>query len=199
MKVAFAEGFFDSLKKCFRPWWHPRELWYQIKCRVWYRYNTVRARELPFTWQDRSHLLPHIMFEILGQFIEGECSPGHIEWYGEYGHKIFVAGVEKYVRDEMQELWDWWREDYLKGYPAKEDALMDEIHKLDEEFLIDHFRMGEGEDEGHCFFDPQYKTEEAGERVNELFREYSRLEKEAEEELGKRLHRLIDIRESMWT
>ena len=81
-------------------------------------------------------LLPYTMFEILGQFIEDECSPGHIEWYGEHGHKVTVDGEEKYVRDEMSELWRWWRDDYRVGYDKRRDAIHDEIDKVDDESLI---------------------------------------------------------------
>jgi hypothetical protein len=50
------------------------------------------------------------MFEVLTQFIEEECSPGNVEWYGEYGHKITIDGKKIYVMDEMLDLYYWWNE-----------------------------------------------------------------------------------------
>ena len=47
------------------------------------------------------------MFEVLSQFIENECSPGPIDWEAS-AHMVKVHGKEVNVRDEMQELYDWW-------------------------------------------------------------------------------------------
>jgi hypothetical protein len=126
------------------------------------------------------------MFEILGQFLEQECSPGHIEWYGEYGHKVTVNGVEKYVRDEMQDLWDWWCKDYIVGIPAREDAIHAEIEKYD----------GESNGPWYC---REYANLETAARVKELYRELTTLETSMHEELQARLHRLVDVRGCMWT
>jgi hypothetical protein len=166
------------------------ELWYSLKCWAWHRWSTVKPRTLPHTWCDRRELLAHMMFEILGQFIERECSPGIVEWYGESGDKISVDGKEKFVRDEMQELWDWWCNDYLKGYPAREEAIWREIERIQAESLVDR--------EQWRSFDPQYKTTEA-EAVESLFSQLNALEAEAEDELARRLHRLVAVRQAMWT
>lgn len=195
MKVAFADGFFDSLKRCFRPWWHPKELWYNFKCWAWKRYSTVKPRTLPHTWCDRSHLLPHMMFEILSQFIEKECSPGHIEWYGEHGHKITVDGKEKYVRDEMQDLYDWWHQEYLKRYPELENKMWEDVQAHDKAHKVSDFR----EEDGTCYWDPQFDTPEEADRGHELRMRLYWLEQAAENALNRRLERLLKIRRYMWT
>ena len=96
--------------------WRPGQIWYRFKCWAWYRYTTVKPRYLPHTWTDRDDVLPHVMFEVLSQFIERECTPECIDWEAS-GHMITVDGVEKNVRQEMQELYDWWHQEYNKDYP----------------------------------------------------------------------------------
>lgn len=53
--------------------WRPGQLLYRMKCFFFKRYTTVKPRYLPHTWCDRTAVLPHMMFEILSQFLEKEC------------------------------------------------------------------------------------------------------------------------------
>jgi len=71
--------------------------------------------------------LLHASFEILTQFIEKECSPGHVEWYGDGAHQVMVKGVMENVMDEMKELYYWWNTVYLKEYPSLMDELWDAV------------------------------------------------------------------------
>ena len=99
----------------------PSEIFYTLKCFFWHRYSTVRPRWLGHTWCDRDTLLIFSMFEILTRFVEEECSPGHIDWYHDQGSKIRIEGelVDKYVRDEMDDLLEWWNNEYLPFYNGK--------------------------------------------------------------------------------
>jgi hypothetical protein len=132
------------------------------------------------------------MFEILSQFIEEECSPGHIEWYGEHGHKL-PSG--KYVRDEMQDLYDWWHQVYLVEYPAVEAMLFEKAEK--------HGPVGSLwkplEDRDLFEYDPDFETEEDGELYSVYMLAVSKLERICEADLNNKMRRMIDIRESMWT
>jgi len=196
MKVAFADGFFDSVKRCFRPWWHPSELWYKFKCWAWRRHSTVKPRTLPHTWCDRRELLAHMMFEILSQFIEGECSPGHTDWYDEtWGAKIVVNGKEKFVRDEMQELYDWWHEQYLKRYPALDTAMWDVVHAHDEAHKLSDFTT----EDGTCYWQPTFDTPENEARHRDLISKINDLGVAIENALERRLERILRIRRHMWT
>jgi hypothetical protein len=105
----------------------PMTAWYNFKCWVWHRYGTIRCRHLPHTWSDRRSILLHASFEILTQFIDGECSPGHVLWYGEHAHQVEVDGVMENVMDEMKELYHWWNTVYLKEYPKMTDELWEEV------------------------------------------------------------------------
>ncbi len=196
MKIAFAPGFFSDLKRCFRPWWRPHNLWYKFKCWAWHRYTTVKPRTLKYhTWCDRNVLLAHAMFEILTQFIEEECSPGHVEWYGTDGHKITVDGEEKYVRDEMQDLYDWWHQQYLKRYPALEDKFCEAVHEHDKAHKLSNLRK----EAGTCYWDPQYDTLENKKWGHALLMQLNYLERAVENALDRRLPRILAIRPYMWT
>ena len=69
----------------------------------------------------------HASFQILTDFIDKECSPGHVEWYGDCPHQLEVNGVMENVMDEMLELYWWWNTVHEKEYPAKMDELWDAV------------------------------------------------------------------------
>lgn len=172
--------------------WRPGQIWYRLKCFLWFRYSTVRPRYLPHTWCDRDTLLAHSMFEILSKFIEEECSPGWVEWYGENGHKIAVNGVEVYARDEMQNLYDWWHKDYIIGYPATCDALWEAAEKNQPtKLLADH--------EDYCTWDPQFDSDDAEQQWHQKMDELNKLEYAMDAELLARLHRLVNLMPYLWT
>ena len=175
--------------------WRPGQIWYRLKCWVGKRYTTVKPRYLRHTWCDRTELMPHMMFELLCQFIEQECSPGHIEWYGEWGHKIAVNGKEKYVMDEMKDLIAWWHEVRNKEYEEVSDILWAEA-------------------EGHSptpYFEPfgdsdelfEWKQRFASDGDKELWKRcmgaLTNIERIMNEALEERLHRLIKLIPYMWT
>jgi hypothetical protein len=133
------------------------------------------------------------MFEILAQFLKEECSPGCIEWYGEYGHKINVDGVEKYVMAEMKDLDAWWRESWNKEYNNVRDILWAEARK--------HAPTSEDEElpNGNFLYRPQYKTKEDEEIYVRCMLAINKLDRIKEEALQERLHRLIPLIPYMWT
>jgi len=196
MDVVIADGFWKGFKRICRPWYHPANLWYSFKCWAWKRHTTIKPRYLSHTWHDRCVILPHMMFEILSQFIEGECGPdGHVEWYGENAHMITVAGEEKYVRDEMQELYDWWHKKYNKRYEELAEYIHEEREKLD---LISHFQ-DIPDRPGICQWKPTYGIPEDAQRAKELSEWYSFYDIAVENSLKRHMHRLVAIYRSMWT
>jgi len=198
LKSIVHEDFFKSLKRLCRSKWHPSNLWYRFKCWAWKRYTTIKPRNLDHTWCDRCELLPHMMFEILGEFIEKECSPGHVEWYGEHGHKIEVDGEEVYVMDEMKALWEWFTEKYMKAYPEAEEMIYDRIRAIDEQHLKAHF-VPYGDSDDLVEWDPQYDDASKKEFVSKLYSECSEREQLVEEEKAEMMHRLVNIHRYMWT
>lgn len=172
--------------------YRPPELWYRFKCWAWYRHTTVKSRYLDHRYHDRVMVLPHCMFEVLSQFIEKECSPEIVDWFGEYGHKIIVDGEEKYVRDEMQDLYDWWIFYYNKGYQEEEDALWDLAMKHDPVNIWD---------EGVEYFtlNRKFDTPKDKEIYTSTLDKINALDKKVNEDLIKYMKRLCDIQPYLWT
>ena len=174
--------------------WRPMQAWYRLKCFVWHRYTTVRSRYHGHTWTDKTELMPHAMFELLSRFVEQECSPGHVEWYGVWGHKVTVDGREKYVRDEMQELYDWWHTVWNKEVAEVDDMLWAEAGK--------HSPIStwvDLEDSEHVEWKPTYATDEDGEIYKRCIGGVNKLERMMNTELEARLHRLVNIIPYLWT
>lgn len=141
-----------------------------------------------------------MMFEILSEFIEKECSPGHVEWYGEHGHKITVNGEEKYVRDEMQELYDWWHNIYMKEYEKVNDAIWEEAHKCGP--LGDDMNDPLVDEDGDVYayeWNPKYEDDEKKAMYHMLLNNLNRLEREQHEDLEDKMIRLCKIRGYLWT
>lgn len=107
--------------------WRPSQIWYRLKCWAWFRYTTVKPRTMPWnTWTDRTDLMPHMMFELLADFIEKEKPAEHFDIEKSH-HK---ANWEK-----MFEAYRWWKEVYVPAYQADEaddleDVLVQRMHDL---------------------------------------------------------------------
>ena len=202
--------------------WRPGQLYYRAKCFLFKRYSTVKSRYLPHTWTDRSELLLYTSFEILSQFIEKECNPGIVDWYYEGGHKILVDGEMKNVRDEMQDLYDWWQscnKDVKESIYEKDNVGCDKITPSDYKSLLDPtfneyhellWNLCKSEEikrqdipilnkEGKVYaykWHTEYKDEEK-------YREYLfaavEVEKRHSEYVNNMLKRLVNCREYMWT
>jgi len=187
----------------------PGRLWYRFKCWIWHRYSTVKPRGLPHTWVDRSYLMPHMIFEILSDFIEEECSPGPIEWYGDEPHLIEVSDKKVNVRDEMQDLYDWWHNDYL----VNKDSIHDKWHAHRKLHVYDVFTRvtdqetldwvkevdPDADDDELEEWGTQYSSPEAEIENNRLFAEANAKKDAYRIELNSRLHRVINIIAFMWT
>ncbi len=174
--------------------WRPGQIWYRLKCWVWKRYTTVKPRYLGHTWCDRTELMPHMMFEILCQFVERECSPGHVEWYGEYGHKITVDGEEKYVMDEMKDLIAWWHAVWNKEVEEVDDMLWAEAEGHSPTSYFEPFG-----DEGLFEWKQRFTSEGDEEIWKRCMKGLNNLEYIMAVALEERLHRLVKLIPYMWT
>jgi len=137
--------------------------------------------------------MPHTIFEILCQFVERECSPGHVEWYGDSPHTVEVDGEEKNVMDEMLDLIEWWHTVYNKEYGEVCEILWEEARKHTPSTRfepIDDFLLT-------MMFD--YGSEENEEIYRRVMAGIHKLEANMEAELEKRLHRIIKVTPYMWT
>jgi hypothetical protein len=201
--------------------WRPSQIWYRLKCFLWHRYTTIKSRYLDHTWHNRVTVLPYTMFEILSNFIEGECSPGHVDWEGS-GHTVEVNGETINVRDEMQELYDWWHTVYNKEFDEVNEILWKEAEKHSPTELFIPYEP-EGEDENlwetepaemfipcdpgdelekkaeWMTYDPQFKNEEDGEIYHRCLIAANKLEYMQSKMLMERMHRLVNLTPYLWT
>jgi hypothetical protein len=189
----------------------PGQLWYRFKCWIWHRYSTVKPRGLPHTWVDRSHLMPHMIFEILSNFIEKECGENcFVEWYGDDPHMIEVSGHQVNVRDEMQDLYDWWHKDYIvnidnihdEWHAHRELHVKDVFNPVEDKETLEWVESVDGSDEafdGLVSWDHEYSSPEAEIENERLFAEARAKETAYLEGLNSRLHRVINIIPYMWT
>lgn len=76
---------------------------YEMKCRIWNRYNQVTVKSLPPTWNDRDTLLEHACFQILTDFVDKERPETLEETYRsvfeQYAEPGYSAG---WSDDEME-------------------------------------------------------------------------------------------------
>lgn len=151
------------------------DFWYYIKCVLWHKYNTVKARTLPPTWNDRDNLLVHTMFQILEDYVKRESHI--IEWNSDAKHKK--------ARKEMDELLDWWHNIYLK-FDESEGLEFDwEKEGWDNQFI----------DLGNGMIEMKPLSESDREKYNIVHER----EKQIEKELEKRLIRIIKLRGYLWS
>lgn len=191
MKIITSHGFFRNWYFYSNWLYDLRKFYYKVKGFLWNRYSVVKSRHLGYTWIDRDRLLLFTMFEILEQFVEKECSPGHVEWYGEYGHKVFVNGREKFVRDEMDDLLKWWNERFI---PYDNYELPEQTAEHPEALTW----FTERED-GLYEFKPIYESEEDRIKDEEHYGRITKLDNQMEKEKIEYMNRLVRISPSMWT
>jgi hypothetical protein len=181
--------------------YRPGELWYKLKCWAWNRYSTVKPRYLGHTWCDRRELLPHAMFEILSQFIEQECSPEIVDWKAS-GHMVTVNGKEHNVRDEMQDLYDWWHKIYQIEYKETNDLLWKEAekHNSNDKFeeITDDPEITEKYGKLYSW-NHTFNTEEDKEIYNKCLDAIHKLENMQNADLEEKMHRLVKLTPYMWT
>jgi hypothetical protein len=132
--------------------------------------------------------MPHMMFEILSQFIEKECSPGYVDWEWE-GNLIEINGEKVNARNEMQYLYDWWHQKYNDEYQKKSDELWNNVFDLSPKMNIS--------DEGiwNYIFENNEKRNEydKSSKIAHDFEEF------VAKELHENLHRIINITRFLWT
>lgn len=175
--------------------WRPGQIWYRLTCWAWHRHTTVKPRYLGHTWCDRTELMPNMMFEILCQFVEKECSPGHVEWGDQWAcNQITIDGIEKNAMDEMKELIRWWHEDYHKIYPEVGDMLWAEAskHSPTREFI-------DVPDTDYIEWLPEFATEEDKTIYNNCLMATNKLERNMDKALEDRLHRIVNLIPYLWT
>ena len=154
--------------------------WYKFICWLWYWHTTIKPRYVDHTYHDTTSLMPHMMFELLSRFIEEEADDA--VWYHEYA--TLING--KNIRDEMQELYDWWHKEF-KEYDEIEDIIFNELEK--------HSPLSIFGD----YFNPKYRTNEDKIIYECLLTALNKLEIIRENDIKIKMIRLVKITEHLWT
>lgn len=153
------------------------DIWYRIKCKLWYRYNVVKVRTLPPTWVDRDTLLVHAMFQILDDFVNKECIGGWVDWDSDEKHRS--------VRAKMDELLNWFHNVYLK-FDEFEGLEFDKIEWEDRFYP---------KEEGSNFV----QMKPSSENDKKCYQVAHQRELQIRKDLNKKLKELIDIKDYLWT
>jgi hypothetical protein len=142
------------------------------------------------------------MFEILSQFIEKECCPEHIDWKSS-GHIVKVSNKNVNVRDEMQDLYNWWHKIYNKSYPKKHEQLWKRIEKCNVKLKsIPKDKDGQVTSEKSAEYfslDLEYRNPKQKLLYKKLLKEVGQLDQDMHNELLKRMERLVRVSPFLWT
>jgi hypothetical protein len=100
--------------------YHPSELWYSFTCWAWHRYSTITPRYCSQTFHDRCDLLPHVMFEILSQFVENELNPDYRRMPPDPASETYLMEKRWYdAEQEMLALYHWWHKFATQEEPER--------------------------------------------------------------------------------
>jgi len=146
-------------------------------------------------WTDRCELLPHILFQILDDFVQNECMPVEIIDWKASDRRVEVNGESINVRDEMTAILEWWNNIYNKEYPQKCKEMYEEMNKCKGAY---HFTPLE-ENSEFCTWDIIYPSEEQKKRANKLHDELWKLERKMEEDRISYMIRIVNISQYLWS
>ncbi len=167
--------------------WRPSNIWYKIKCTIWHRYTTVKPRQLDNTWCDRCTLMPHMMFEILSQFLEKECSPGIVDWDAS-DHEVMYGGHSRNAEEVMWHLCYWWHEVHL----VKKELNYDSWHKYSEAHTLNLPSFD-------AVWNPEFVSDAHEQHAAILFKRAGKKEAAIIKELNENLKVIVDLIPYLWT
>jgi hypothetical protein len=172
-------------------------LFYYLRAHTYNRYHIIDISNLDpdykWGWIDTDHKMFYAMFKLFQDFMETEYEHGFVDWDANYTAENFpdeasqawVADARK-RHQEMKDIYTWWKTDRFE-----ENKLLDEL-------LMAGY-SGEGEPkfierEGKTFM--EFDAPDDIVLVRDIHRIYEEVLEEKEQQM---LHRLIDIRHTLWT
>jgi len=108
-----------------------------------------------------------------------------------------VNGVMENVMDEMRELEWWWKQVYLKDYPAEDDRLWELAKPVSPRNMLVPY-----DDMPDCIagrLEFVYKDDESKAKYKEIMEQIRELEQHMDEKAEEMLKRLAAVRLWMWT
>lgn len=152
------------------------------------RPNRIEPRTLGTNYIDKVELLPHVLFELLQQFVEKEKLDS-IEWSC---HPIYINGNVWNPREVWEYLLKWW-----KHYLIREKLIYSSWYK----FYSEHSTCTTKpcENPKLVSWELEWDSEENEKIAAKLFKRASNKEIALQKELQDNLKLLIDTRPYMWT
>ncbi len=159
-------------------------MWYYVKCAIWHRYTTITPRNIAPTWTDRRELLLHTSFEILMDFVEKEQKG---RWTVSDLEAEIASPTDEMSKGwclsylatatEIEFLYHWWtvlRPERETEYDRRLTAWSD-LHQADRDaYTVEH---------------PDWQKTENPEYDDAI----------RDKEDDDMLHRLVNVRQSLWT
>lgn len=122
--------------------------WYYLTCLFYHKYNVVKIKTLPPTWNDRDSVLKHAMFQIFCDFIEEEKPFDHFA----YNHESEISrskdeekimwierdAQRKAAKAEMQDIYNYWKRvrptfyDEIESLYSDKNINSQKVHELEE-------------------------------------------------------------------
>jgi hypothetical protein len=135
------------------------------------------------------------MFEVLSQFIEKECQPEEIVDWEASGHTIKMNGKSVNVRKVMQDLYDWWHQDYNKKRLQTDEALWLKCSKYSPKFES----VPSKDIPGCSRLNLKYKNSWQKKQYQKYTKQIQDLEIMYITELNKKMKILVDLTPYLWT
>ena len=139
----------------------------------------LKIHTLEKGWWDKDHLMLHAVFQLLVDFVEQEKPDQSVDWNSDAQHR--------HAWKEIQSLYRWW----TQTRPARKNPL--DAKGLKKPPM--RWKKLLGTD--HCQLVDYDKKKYTGYHV--ALKKHWRMEKRQNEEDQKNLHRLIEIRQFLWT
>lgn len=171
---------------------HPdfKSYYYTIKNTLFKRYDLIRTNTGKGHWCDKDHLMFKGMMGLLVDYIELEC--GRSEWFDVSGWGDYTNSDDIPIPDVIISTYV----DYKITYPKLMQAESDALNAWSDS---SNMVMGDVEDRGLRSLHFESTDGYTDEQRHELFVIHTQCEKDVADFEQKLLHRLIDIRQYLWT
>lgn len=152
-----------------------------IRLRTWDKQHVIKIKTLKPAWWDKDEVLLHAMFQILSNFIELERPDKTVDWTSSEQDAI--------AWKEIQFLYNWWNKD--RPLRESQDPLND----------FEYPKLKSVETEIACARGIEwiFKSPEHEKEWHQKCKESHKWEKQCREEETEMMHRLIKIRDFLWT
>ena len=172
------------------------ELYYSLKNRFVRKYYLIDTGLNRYQYYDKDTIMLHANFKMLVDYVEIELKSlfdtddiiSELELYVENGNEGIPSWEKHYI--EVYYLYKWWTEQR----PIREDGLSSSgYYELLKEYDVDEDTLS--------YFSESWRKQnpELYSKIDSSYRTSSEIENSYDKEDQEMLHRLIDIRQSLWT